>query len=125
MFSALIHDLDHRGVPNGQLAKEQPELASTYKNTAIAEQNSVDLGWEIFMGDQFKALRRCLYADEADFKRLRQIVVNNVMATDIFDKELSAIRTTRWNKAFAQNPRKDECSPVDEVNRKATIVIEQ
>jgi hypothetical protein len=40
VFSALIHDVDHSGVPNGQLAVENPELAQLYKNQSIAEQVS-------------------------------------------------------------------------------------
>ena len=30
VFSALIHDCDHRGVPNGVLNKEDPSLAKRY-----------------------------------------------------------------------------------------------
>ena len=81
VMSALLHDLDHPGVPNGQLAKEEPGLAATYKNQAIAEQNSIHLGWEILMEDQFQALRACIYDNPDDFKRFRQIVVNNILAT--------------------------------------------
>jgi hypothetical protein len=44
VFSALIHDVDHRGVSNFLLAQEDPTLAAAYKNKSIAEQNSVDLG---------------------------------------------------------------------------------
>ena len=55
-----------------------------------------------------------------------QLVVNAVMSTDIADKELKELRNNRWDKAF----KKGECAghvdtnPRDEVNRKATIVIE-
>lgn len=44
VFSALIHDADHTGVPNTQLCKEQPVLAAAYKEKSVAEQVSVDLG---------------------------------------------------------------------------------
>lgn len=39
--AALIHDVDHLGVPNGQLVKERLPLAEVYKNQSVAEQNSV------------------------------------------------------------------------------------
>ena len=39
------------------------------------------------------------------------------------DKELGALRKQRWNHAFAEQPRSQESSK-DNVNRKATIVIE-
>jgi hypothetical protein len=39
LFSTLIHDVDHRGVPNQQLAKELPNLGDRYGNRSVAEQN--------------------------------------------------------------------------------------
>ena len=33
--------------------------------------------------------------------RFRQLIVNAVMATDIFDRELKDFRERRWNKAFS------------------------
>ena len=42
---ALIHDADHPGVSNAQLAKEEPDLATTYRNKSLAEQNSLDIAW--------------------------------------------------------------------------------
>jgi len=41
VFSALIHDVDHAGVPNAQLINEQPALASAYKHKSVAEQASI------------------------------------------------------------------------------------
>ena len=122
VFCALIHDVDHTGVSNGQLIKEEAHIASLYKNKSVAEQNSIDLAWDLLMQNDYKDLRACIYTNETEFKRFRQLVVNTVLATDIFDKELSALRKNRWNKAFNDTP--DEESPTDAANRKATIVIE-
>jgi len=36
LFSALIHDVDHEGVPNTQLAKEHPQMAAYYREKALA-----------------------------------------------------------------------------------------
>jgi len=121
VFSALIHDVDHTGVPNAQLVKESTSLAARYKNKSVAEQNSVDLAWELLMDEKYANLRRCIYANESEFERFRQLVVNVVMATDICDKELKMLRDGRWKKAFSGEV------PVDldeDRNRKATIVIE-
>jgi len=38
VFSALIHDLDHPGVPNPQLIQENPALAKRYQDRSVAEQ---------------------------------------------------------------------------------------
>ena len=74
------------------------------------------------MQPNFKELRACIFADEAELKRFRQLVVNIVLATDIFDKELSALRKARWTKAFSEESLTE---PVHvQVNRKATIVLE-
>jgi len=92
--------VDHRGVSNGQLAEEDPALGSKYSNQSIAEQNSLDLAWEILMRDQFAALRQCLFSSQEELLRFRQLIVNVVLATDIFDKQLNDLRKERWARAF-------------------------
>ena len=54
--------------------------------------------------------------------RFRQLLVNTVLATDIFDKELSAARKERWAKAFSAEG--ESSNKQADINRKATIVIE-
>lgn len=120
-LSALIHDVDHTGVPNATLIKENAKIASFYKNQSVAEQNSVDLAWELLMEPRYDELRACLCTTHSEMDRFRHLVVNCVMATDIVDKELGALRKNRWKKAFEENI--DE-SNQEHVNRKATIVIE-
>lgn len=107
VFSALIHDVDHTGAPNAQLIKEKASIASVYKGKSVAEQNSVDLAWSLLMDDSFTALRETIYKTEKERKRFRQLVVNVVLATDIVDKDLKALRNARWEKAF----KKDEGGP--------------
>jgi len=126
VLSALIHDLDHPGIPNAILVKETDPLAIKYKNKSIAEQNSVELAWAILLDEKFKDLRQSLYSTQDEFDRFRSIIVNAVMATDIADKNLGAARKERWNKAFKLGEAANHIdeNPRDEVNRKATIVIE-
>jgi class 3 adenylate cyclase len=123
VFAALIHDVDHPGVPNAQLVKEKSAMAAVYNNKSVAEQNSVDLAWDLFMDSQFSELRATLCATPDEMKRFRQLVVNSVMATDILDPDLKALRNTRWDKAFQEGKRFVEHER-DQFNRKATIVIE-
>eukprot|EP00980_Cylindrotheca_fusiformis_P015482 scaffold4363_cov125-Cylindrotheca_fusiformis.AAC.2 len=121
VFSAIIHDLDHPGVPNAQLVKENTRSAQIFKKS-VAEQNSVELAWSMLMGKEYEALRACIYHTEDDLRRFRQLVVNTVMATDIVDKELQALRKERWETAFAETSvQVDNISSED---CKATIVIE-
>ncbi|CAB9511297.1 Receptor-type guanylate cyclase gcy [Seminavis robusta] len=121
VLSALIHDCDHRGVSNARLAVEDEALGCKYKNQSVAEQNSLDLAWDLLMGDDYEALRLCLFTTEAELKRFRQVLVNMVLATDIFDKELNDLRRKRWEKAFSA-----DCKVSHEENRdlRNTIVIE-
>lgn len=49
------------------------------------------------------------------------LFLQTVMATDIVDKDLKALRNDRWDKAFKDKVEEDE---EKDVNRKATIVIE-
>jgi hypothetical protein len=57
-------------------------MATIYNNKSIAEQNSVDLAWDLLMEEDYPDLRRTIYTTEEDFLRFRQLVVNIVMATE-------------------------------------------
>lgn len=128
VMSALIHDVDHRGCSNGQLAVEDKALAAKYQNKSIAEQNSLDIAWNILMSDDLESLRRTMFTDKNDLMRFRQVIVNIVLATDIFDKELNDLRKKRWTKAFGgSNSGNNVQSKAEESvdpNLRATIVIE-
>ena len=123
VFSALIHDVEHMGVPNAQLVKERNEIAIKFGEKSAAEQNSVHIAWEMLMEPKYDALRACIYTTDDEQKRFRQLVVNAVMATDIMDKELQAVRRRRWEKAFNEKETSELGSSFDR-NRKATSVIE-
>ena len=122
VLSALIHDLGHSGVPNAQLIKEDPKLAKAYQNKSVAEQKSVDLAWNALLSPKYDKLREAIFGSISELCRFRQLLVNSVIATDIFDKEQGTLRKNRWNKAFDKTTPNDGSGAV--VNRKATIVIE-
>lgn len=114
VLSALVHDIGHTGVPNGRLAEENPALASKYNDKSIAEQNSIDVAWKILMAGCFSNLRQAIFgSSKENQKRLRQLLVNSVMATDIFDQGLRALREARCDKSSS-------CG-----HCKATLVMEQ
>jgi 3'5'-cyclic nucleotide phosphodiesterase len=75
-------------------------LGKKYSNQSVAEQHSLDTAWNILMGDQFDTLRRYLFVSQSELLRFRQIVVNVVLATDIFDSKLGELRRRRWEVAF-------------------------
>jgi class 3 adenylate cyclase len=123
VYAALIHDVDHQGVPNTQLVKENAPVAVHYKGKSVAEQNSVDIAWNLLMEPSYDALRNAICPTEEELLRFRKLVVNSVMATDIMDKDLKNLRNARWEKAFDETDIKVGGAR-DNVNRKATIVIE-
>lgn len=130
-FSALIHDVDHLGVPNTQLVEEKTPTALRYNNRSVAEQNSLDISWNLLMQDDFKDLRNAIFSNEEEKRLFRSLVVNAVMATDIADKDLKNLRNQKWQKAFTKASLRDDdksstTEESEEVsqNRKATIVIE-
>ena len=124
VYAALIHDVDHTGVPNTQLVKEGAHIASLYKNKSVAEQNSLDLAWDLLMDSNYRDLRKCIFANSSELHRFRQLVVNVVLATDIFDSDMKAIRNSRWEKAFHKDELQSPLSEEDDRNLKTTIVIE-
>ena len=131
-FSALIHDAQHPGVSNATLSQEGDAMAVQFNNKSCAEQNSVCVAWDLLMSKQFQELRACMFTNDDQVHQFRQLVVNAVMATDIFDRDLKSFRERRWAKAF---PKEDVSelsmstiatpTRVDqEGDLRATIVIE-
>ena len=126
-------DVDHPGCSNAQMLKEKHPLAEVYEGKSIAEQNSFDFAWELLMDPDFNELRLCLFENKQEIERFRQLVVNSIMATDVFDPELVKLRNERWSKAFPNS----ETAEGGEISRqesfvgqghhmdlKATVVIE-
>lgn len=101
VLGALVHDLDHRGCSNTQLVQEAPHMGVKYKNKSVAEQNSLDIAWNTLMSDEFCNLRKEIFWNMNNLMRFRKNLVNIVLATDIFDKELNDLRKMRWEKAFS------------------------
>jgi 3'5'-cyclic nucleotide phosphodiesterase len=121
VFASLIHDVDHPGVPNAQLAQENSWIAAMYDGTSLAEQNSFDLAWKLLMDEQFYYLRRAIYVSIGELQRFRQLVLNSVMATDIMDKDLKSLRNRQWERAF--NEKEHASGHVGCSNYKATVVM--
>ena len=55
-----------------QLAKEDEMMAEVYKNKSIAEQNSLDLAWDLLSSDSYVELRAALFVDRNEMLRFRQ-----------------------------------------------------
>jgi hypothetical protein len=101
----------------------------------------VDVAWDLLMDPCYQDFQKAIYVKESEMKRFRQLTVNIVLATDIFDQDMKAIRERRWDRAFqyATDPEDEDdttiskvekydgktpLSHMDGVNLKATIVLE-
>ena len=60
----------------------------------------VDIAWELLMDTAYDDLRGCIYSNQTELNRFRQLVVNCVMATDLFNVEKQESRDARWAKYF-------------------------
>jgi class 3 adenylate cyclase len=119
IFSALIHDVDHTGLPNARLVAEEAPIATMYENTSVAEKNSIAVAWEFLMRPEFSELRACI----GELERFHHLVIDAVMATDIADKDLKEERNARWASVFTESAH----APAVENNAtqlKASIVLD-
>jgi 3'5'-cyclic nucleotide phosphodiesterase len=123
VLSALVHDIGHPGVPNSQLVKERSPLAAYYNGQSVAERNSFDVAWELLMKPEYANLRGAIYSDEEEMHRFHYLTLSAIMATDIADDKLKAIRNMQWQRAFVGGAATEE-SPRAISSRKATIVVQ-
>mmetsp|Transcript_32070 Transcript_32070/g.47359 ORF Transcript_32070/g.47359 Transcript_32070/m.47359 type:complete len:1480 (+) Transcript_32070:183-4622(+) len=133
VFAALVHDVDHTGVPNVLLIKEKPGLAEKYNSKSVAENNSIMIAWRELMQPEFSNLRACIFGTNEDESRFRQLLINVVIATDIADRERRMGERKRWQAAFSNlsayarewRNKDDSQLPNIDVSLKATVVLEQ
>jgi 3'5'-cyclic nucleotide phosphodiesterase len=127
--------VDHAGVPNSQLVKEQAPTAIRYRDKSVAEQNSIDVAWTLLLQPSFANFRHALCSTVTDMQRFRQLIVNIVMATDLMEPDLKRLRNARWTEAFGDTTAMNTISESDatpsssdlaekDTHRKATIVLE-
>lgn len=100
LFSALIHDVQHQGIPNRQLAQEDDELAIKYNDQSIAENQSLFIGFSELLKSDYDKLRAVIFPRKEDYRRFRLACVNLVLATDIASPERSQIGKSKWKEAF-------------------------
>ena len=125
VYAALIHDVDHPGVSNDQLVKENNHIAQKYNNKSPAENHSLSLSWNMLMKPEFQDLVNCICPTPRDLVNLEKMVMNAVLATDVFDKELKEGRNARWEKVFSESSINQNFKSAENFDHvKALIVLE-
>lgn len=107
VYAALIHDVDHQGVPNRQLVAEGDDLALLYNDKSVAEQHSLRVAFQLLMQPQFATLRHDLIPTSSDQFTFRRLVIELVLCTDIASPERMLLAKSKWVEAFGELPRDD------------------
>jgi hypothetical protein len=109
MFAALIHDVEHLGLPNRQLSGEGDALAVLYNDQSIAENRSLYLAFAELLKDEYKDLRGILFHGDSSttikevpesYHRFRKQVIQLVLGTDIASPERTQLAKSKFKEAF-------------------------
>jgi len=103
VFSALVHDVGHKGIPNFILVNLEDELAKTYNNTSMAEKHSLKVALDILNEDHFSSLRKKIYgSNSVDTAKFENTVRACILCTDIFNADRMALTKDRWTILFSK-----------------------
>lgn len=120
LMAALIHDVEHMGIPNRQLSIEEDELAILYNDLSIAEQRSLHVGFSLLGQPAFAALRAVAFPCKEEYLRFRKAVVNLVLNTDIANPERTQVGKSKWKEAFGETLETVERKVQAEVLRRSS-----
>ena len=120
IFSALIHDVEHQGIPNRQLALEDDELAILYNDQSIAENRSLTVGFRELLKKDYANLRKTMFKDDGEYRRFRQAATQVVLQTDIASPERTQIRKSKWKEAFGEDFQTVEAKIKHELKRRSS-----
>jgi len=87
LFTAIVHDLEHQGVPNAQLVKEVSPLALQYANKSVAENHSLTAAYAILqLEDPAGSCNVFSDFSREERQRFQSLCSSIILATDIGDK---------------------------------------
>lgn len=123
-YSAFIHDVEHKGVPNRQLVLESDELAILYNDQSVAEQRSLAVAFSELMKEEFSHLRQVMFCSPEEYRRFRQGVINLVLTTDIASPERTQLVKSKWKEAFGETPETLERKARIEMSRRSIFIAQ-
>ena len=82
LYSGLIHDVEHLGVPNISLIRKSHDLAVLYHDQSVAEMNSLAIGLNLLQQTESDIIVDLPKTERFQF---RQNVIELVLSTDIAD----------------------------------------
>lgn len=105
IFSAVIHDVEHKGIGNRQLSMESDPLAILYNDKSIAENRSLYVAFTELLKDGYKELRTAIFGTPNvgdEYFRFRRVCIDLVLSTDIASPEQSQQSKERWSETFGE-----------------------
>jgi len=121
LFSALIHDVDHRGIPNRQLSLDDEELAMRYNDQSIAENHSLFIAFCELRKPKYEKFRCLVFPHDEDYRRFRSSCINLVLSTDIASPERTQLGKSKWKEAFGAPYESVERKLVKEAQKRNSI----
>ena len=119
VFATLIHDVDHKGVPNNQLMAESDPIAAKYGGEecmkSYAEWNSVDIGLSLLRDQEEYTDLAAAIGGQHQKERFYNMVMDLVLCTDIACKERRDIGMQKWEKTVGSRI-KESCSTTVSTN---------
>lgn len=101
VFAAMIHDVDHQGVPNTRLVLEGDPVVAVHGAISAAEKHSIKVAFRTLGEGEFDEFRAVVFESPDDQLRMHRIVTNVVVSTDIANPERMQSTRMRWEDAFA------------------------
>uniref|UniRef100_A0A7R9WN34 PDEase domain-containing protein n=1 Tax=Pseudictyota dubia TaxID=2749911 RepID=A0A7R9WN34_9STRA len=123
VYAALVHDVDHQGVPNRQLVAEGDDLALLYNDKSVAEQHSLKVAFQTLMQPRFATFRHELIPTSNDQFTFRTLVIELVLCTDIASPERMQLAKSKWVEAFGELPKDDTADGVATVTASRPSVV--
>lgn len=123
IFVGLIHDVEHQGIPNRQLALEDDELAILYNDQSIAENRSLTIGFRELLQKEYANLRKVMFIKDDEYRRFRKAATQLVLQTDIASPERTQIRKSRWKEAFGEDFQTVEAKMKHELKRRSSAAV--
>lgn len=102
VFAAIIHDVDHQGVPNATLIQENDPIAIMYEGKSVAEKHSIKVAFRTLNESEFGEFCSVVFGSPDDRLHMHHIVTNLVISTDIASPERMQSTRIRWEEAFSK-----------------------
>mmetsp|Transcript_18804 Transcript_18804/g.32339 ORF Transcript_18804/g.32339 Transcript_18804/m.32339 type:complete len:366 (-) Transcript_18804:1588-2685(-) len=101
VFAAMIHDVDHQGVPNTRLVLENDPIVKDHGGISAAEKHSIKVAFRTLSESDFDEFRSVVFESPDDQLQMHRIVTNVVVSTDIASPDRMQSTKIRWEQAFS------------------------